>query len=295
MKFRILPAALSFLVVVKPAVALEAVLEAERKELAGDCQTIAFDDSFAVDANINGDGVGDVLTDYGSLVCDGSRTMFCGSGGCTQRLYLGRADGSLRLVASFLAYGIEFDRPDEASFVVSSHGGDCGQAGAMGCQRRFRLDGEKLVLVGEVGGSGTPDIADDSWRYDADGAMAAIGSGEDQLQLACDGGGVRVRYSAHWMFENGEINDHIREWDAGTGVVASFDLGARETDVPMRLDEEQRLLVARATIGTDAPLLDEIARGRRLTIHHGGSLEHELGYALAGSGAAIRALRRYCR
>ena len=297
MRLREMFAGLLMLVLTCPAVASESIVRAEREALAADCSEIEFSDGFVVAVDVNGDAHGDALVDYGKLICNGFQSMFCGSGGCTHKIYVGRSDGSSVSVGEFLAYGIEFDRPAESSFVVTSHGGDCNRAGAEGCKRRFRLDGDRPVIVGEVaaGPGGSDAGSDDRWTYSASTVSAAIGPDEQHLSLTCEGGAIRIRYSAPWMFDDGMINDHIREWDTGTGVVASFDVGGNETDVPMGLVEVERRLVARETIAVDARLLDRFAAGKWVTVHHGGSLEHELEFALDGSGAAIRSLRAACR
>lgn len=282
------------------ATTFDALLEAERKELSQDCETLEFDQAFASAVDINGDDLQDAVINYGNMTCNGSQMMFCGTAGCSVKLFIQREADDFVQIASFYTYEFTFDRPEEASFVAAQHGSACDRAGVETCYQRFRWDGTELVYVGEVtpprpdGSGGVEAPPYDRWAYLGSLGVAAIGPEQGQLSLTCEEGAVRVRYSAHWMFDGPDINDHIREWDAGTGVIASFDMGGRETDIPMRLVEEERRLVARETIASDAPLLDELARGRYLTIHHGGSLEHELGFALAGSGAAISALMEVC-
>jgi len=136
------------------AFANEAVLAAERKELSPDCTEIEFDDGFLSEEDVNGDSLPDAVVDYGSLQCNGSYSGFCGSGGCTIRIYLQRADGSYALAGDLLAHAVVFDRPAEASFRASSHGSACDRVGAEACDLRFRFEGERMILVGEVAEDG---------------------------------------------------------------------------------------------------------------------------------------------
>lgn len=276
------------------------LIEGERRELSRDCQSLELRDDFATEVDVNGDDLPDVSINYGRISCDGSQMMYCGTAGCSQKLLVQQEAGRYVEAASFYVYEFTFDRPEEASFVAAQHGSACGRSGVETCYQRFRWDGAELVFVAEVtppgpdGSGGVEAPPHDRWAYLASLGSAAIGPDQDQLSLTCESGAIRIRYSAPWMFDGGEINDFILTWDADSGAVASFDMGGRETDIPVRLVEADRRLVALDTIALDAPLLDELARSRRLTIHHGGSLEFELGFALAGSGAAIRALRDAC-
>lgn len=113
------------------------VLALEREALGTYCETIAFRPGFLRAVDVNADGSGDLLVDYGALDCDGLASMFCGSGGCTQRVYLGRDDGGVELVGEFLAYEIVFDHPDSASFVVGIHHSGCDQDGIGTCYVRY--------------------------------------------------------------------------------------------------------------------------------------------------------------
>lgn len=50
----------------------------------------------------------------------------------------------------------------------------------------------------------------------------------------------------------------------------------------MRLDERERMLVAKQTLPLTAPLLDALAAGNFVTVIHGGSLEEELHWSQPG-------------
>lgn len=48
---------------------------------------ITVEPGFVRQADVDGDGVNDLLIDYLGITCDGSRG-FCGTGGCSQEIWL---------------------------------------------------------------------------------------------------------------------------------------------------------------------------------------------------------------
>lgn len=280
---------------VHAASANDAILRMERQELSSYCQEIEFDDGFISEANVNGDDLPDILVSYGSLQCDGSYSAFCGSGGCTFRIYVQSPNGSYGFVGDLLAHGIVFDRPDEASFLVSSHGSACGRVGAEACDLRFRLEGERAVLVGEDGDSGDIVPPTDRWVYLEEAKAALIGPDDAQLSLTCENGAIRVHYSADWMmYDREDMTDHILSWTKDHGETAYFTAAGVETETPVYFVKDIKRLTPVNTFPLDSSLINSLSRAKWLLIEHGGSLEHTLEYSLNGSSAAIKALRSSC-
>lgn len=266
------------------------VLALEREMLSQDCAEIEFMDGYIKRVDANGDKLPDYLINTQNLLCDGSQMMWCGTMGCAHRIWLGERGGGFTLALDTYAYEIVFDRPEDTSFLVATRNGSERQNLADEKQSGGHADHDR------AGSLTVPSaVPIEQWAYFSNPVpAAAVASDQNgRLLIACDNGSARIGYTVHWMFENGEIQEYIREWDA-SGIVATFDTAGQEIDVPMRLSEADGLLVAKDTISFGAPLLDALALGRRVTVHHGGSLEHELNYSLSGSGQAIASLRSSC-
>ena len=131
---------------------IEALLEAERTDLSGTCNSITFTNEFLQRNEITGDGLDDAVVDYRGLVCDGSSMMYCGSAGCAMNIYVQRTDGSFLKAGGMYAHALEFDRPDpkEPSFLAYLHGNECGRSGAEACIIRFAIRDGQIVELGEV-------------------------------------------------------------------------------------------------------------------------------------------------
>lgn len=99
---------------------------------------------FLTQTDVDGDGVNDVLIDYLGLTCDGSRA-FCGTGGCSQEIWLGATDGPYRLLLADLIQQIEQTAPGRIR--IHMEGGDCGLSGAESCIYDYRIEGGALRLL----------------------------------------------------------------------------------------------------------------------------------------------------
>ena len=275
-----------------PAAAdLQSVLQEERTGLAETCtDTLQFLEGFASQVNVNGDTAPDILVDYGQLSCDGTQMMFCGSAGCTQKVYLGRADGSHAMAGEFLAYELRFDRPSEGTFLAVLHGGSCGRAGAQTCFRRYALTGATLTALAEE--------PRNRWFFTAapvPSAMLATADG-DSLRLLCDSRSLRIQYGPTWMREeNGSVSDHARDLAKPQGrieIAIEVDRG-QPTAVPFMVEETARVLQS-PTLAPNQPFFAAMMRGNQLDLHLGGSLEHMRSFTLKGSSRAIGSLLQAC-
>lgn len=265
------------------APASEQVLTLERQELSRSCTAIEFLDGFITQVDANGDDLPDYLINTQHLRCDGSQMMWCGTMGCVHRIWVQKPDGGYEKVLDSYAYEIAFDRPGDTSFKIVTR------------------EGEGRDTLAKVGTTPPQTGAATSgrWSYSANPLPIAAVDGPEgsQLSLTCEeAGALRVRYAGWWLFDGDVINSRTREWGEGEpGIVPTFTVGAHETNVPMRVSDKERMLVAKDTLPIASPLIDALARGSYVTLVHGGSLEHELQFALAGSSEALRSLRAACK
>lgn len=104
--------------------------------------TAAVEPDFARREDVDGDGRPDLLLDTLGLTCDGDHA-FCGSGGCTQEVWLGQLDGTYRLLVSSLIEEIAVEGPGRLR--VRLDGGECGLSGAEVCDRTYAVRNGQLV------------------------------------------------------------------------------------------------------------------------------------------------------
>lgn len=123
------------------------IIAYERQILADSCTTIEFMPGFIDVTDLNDDGVDDAIIDYQYLNCDGSNMAFCGTGGCTLRLYSGRGSGRFTEAADMLSQGLKLVRRSGKTYLaISVRGSECGKSGAKKCTITGRLkDGEFAV------------------------------------------------------------------------------------------------------------------------------------------------------
>lgn len=100
------------------------------------------DPEFLRRADVDGDGVNDAILDYLGLTCDGARA-YCGSGGCSQEVWLGDPSGPYRLLVEGLIEAILLPTPGRVTLRLD--GAACGRAGAEECERTFGVEDGRLV------------------------------------------------------------------------------------------------------------------------------------------------------
>ncbi|WP_420408815.1 hypothetical protein [Hoeflea sp.] len=269
-----------------PAVfASDQVVALERAELSPDCTDIEFLDGYLSEVDANGDELPDYLVNTQRLMCDGSQMMWCGTAGCVHRIWVQRPGGKFEKALETYAYEITFDRPGDTSYKVATRNG----------ATRARLAGQAETSVD--GSAAAIPVSDRRWSFHAAPVpVAAVGGWDDSmLSFTCEAGTLRMRYSAWWLFDGDAIHPSTREWDQSDyGIVPTFIVGAYEINIPVGISEEERMLVAEDMLPLNSPLIGALVRGRNVTLAHGGSLEHELGFTLKGSSAALDALRDAC-
>jgi hypothetical protein len=88
------------------------------------------------DLDLNGDGTNDWIVDYGHLECDGSTSMFCGSGGCTLQVLIsnGRSGWVPKFEDTVRDYSF---RPIRGKMILrlEQHGIVCGKPGTESCPK----------------------------------------------------------------------------------------------------------------------------------------------------------------
>lgn len=123
------------------------ILQHERALLSGQCGEIEFQPGFIEMTDLNGDGLEDGIIDYQYVLCDGASTAFCGSGGCTLRLYSGGRNGLFAEAGEFLSYGLKVrGSGSKARISIAVHGSECGKAGAAPCTIVGRLGQKKFIV-----------------------------------------------------------------------------------------------------------------------------------------------------
>lgn len=129
------------------AAEVDDVLQHERRLLSGQCTQIEFYPGFIEMSDLNGDARDDAIVDYQYLHCDGSSSAFCGSGGCTLRIYSGGRDGRFAEAGEFLSYGLKVQgKGSKMRLAISVHGSECGKAGAAPCTIVGRLGQGKFIV-----------------------------------------------------------------------------------------------------------------------------------------------------
>ncbi len=96
---------------------------------------------FRRDSDLDGDGRADLILDYLGLLCDGSRA-FCGTGGCSQEVWLGQPDGTYRLLVD--DQFVEIAPLEPGLLRTVRDGGWCGLSGAEICEVTYAITDGRL-------------------------------------------------------------------------------------------------------------------------------------------------------
>lgn len=112
-------------------------------EAEADCgMGLGADAGFVTRADLNGDGIEDLVLNYGLARCGGGYSYYCGSAGCLAAFWLATGPGAY--VRAFTGNIYDFRLGDGGTITLSLHGSSCGGAGADTCERAFRFDGAEL-------------------------------------------------------------------------------------------------------------------------------------------------------
>lgn len=126
------------------AQSLPGVAQAALAEQKAACapEKASLDKGFERRRDVNGDGVPDVILDYGRFRCGDSASFFCGTAGCTQQVFASLPGGGYAKVLDDnvrdLAFRTINGRP---AMVLASHGSGCGKSGADNCRTTLFWNG----------------------------------------------------------------------------------------------------------------------------------------------------------
>lgn len=93
--------------------------------------------------DLNADGINDAIISYGAAGCGDGGPFYCGTGGCTQEIWLATPEGPFTPLFSGLVQTITPAGPGLIDF--GFHGGACGLAGAERCDAHMRIENGVLV------------------------------------------------------------------------------------------------------------------------------------------------------
>ncbi|RAP40396.1 hypothetical protein BYZ73_15755 [Rhodovulum viride] len=129
--------------VADPAGAALAQVQRDCADIGG---TVTLEQPMARPVDIDGVAPMDLAVDFGAVRCSSASSMYCGSGGCSQQIYLGVAGGGYRPIYGDTMYG--FEVPSPGVLRVEVHGSACGRVGASGaCSLTFRVDPDGVTLL----------------------------------------------------------------------------------------------------------------------------------------------------
>ncbi len=102
-------------------------------------------DWFVDNTDLNGDGLNDLVFDFGAADCSTLPDNYCGTGGCRQSMWLSDRNGPFTQVydSGLFGYGVM----EDGTLQLNGHGGMCGRVGYMGCEQRYQFDGNRMVRV----------------------------------------------------------------------------------------------------------------------------------------------------
>ncbi|TNC05870.1 hypothetical protein FF100_35215 [Methylobacterium terricola] len=146
-----LPAALAAVLLVPSAVRardLPRPIQAELDAEIQDCkpQTVTLGRKFVEQKDVTGDGVPDYILNYGEFRCGDRGVLYCGSGGCTTKIFAATVrNGYTKVfdqIVRDLQPGTARGRP---VLFLGLHGSACGKVGAEPCGQTLAWNGTRFV------------------------------------------------------------------------------------------------------------------------------------------------------
>lgn len=115
---------------------LPPAIEADIKTLKADCSPDKpkLEPGYLESKDINADGVTDYILDYGRFKCGDSMSLYCGSAGCTTKVYASLPGGGYAVVLDENVQALSFKTvKGKPAMVLGLHGSACNKVGAAAC------------------------------------------------------------------------------------------------------------------------------------------------------------------
>lgn len=187
-------------------------------EEAGEVRTFSAPAAMYRKIDINGDRLPDWRVDYEKA---DNASLFCGTGGCLQQLYLGRPDGGFDLVLNTNLRLFKIRKvKGEHVLDLDFHGSTCGEAGVVDCPRSYAWNGalgryiERPTPEGLTWLSGGPRqlVEDDPTTW-----PAAVQAEVDRQKAICRKAGSEVNEGGVPANDLPDLNgDGVRDWVVGS-------------------------------------------------------------------------------
>lgn len=113
-----------------------------------ECSVAEFGPDFLTRLDINNDGLMDVVTNRGALMCNGNKSTSCDEEGCPYNFYVQVKEGGYLLIATAKIYGYDFvKRFGNMVFVLKMHPRFCERTDSAPCEMTVRVRGTKFVTI----------------------------------------------------------------------------------------------------------------------------------------------------
>lgn len=184
--------------------------------------------------DINRDGKPDWRVDYANAK---NPSLFCGTGGCEQQIFISRPDGSYalvfeRLVRQFKVSTVKGERVLDVDF----HGTICEGTGVEECNRRYAWDEASVRFLER------PNRKGDSWLVSGPAPVfeppltatpAAVQAQVERRQELCKAAGGTYIVQDNTLNDLPDLNgDGVREWLVGS-YYSGCDMGESGKDNPV--------------------------------------------------------------
>lgn len=124
---------------------LPPAVEADIKALKAECSPDKpkLEPGFIESRDINADGVKDHILDYGRFKCGDSMSLYCGSAGCTTKVFASLPGGQYTVVLNQNVQALSFKTiKGKPAMLLGLHGSACGKVGAEPCDKTLIWDGK---------------------------------------------------------------------------------------------------------------------------------------------------------
>jgi hypothetical protein len=101
---------------------------------------------FVSQRDVNGDGTPDFILDYGAFQCGDRAAFYCGSGGCTTKVFVSTGRNGYAKVFDEIVRGMQFRTVNgRPAMMLNLHGSACGKVGAEPCGKTLTWNGTRFA------------------------------------------------------------------------------------------------------------------------------------------------------